>query len=88
MSNVYILFIYADIIQYRCDGTLQNKLLLMKEKLLLKKRNLVKSVFNVFNNVFEIEHTRHRSAANALVHILSTLVAYSFKQTKPSMKMV
>ena len=37
---------------------------------------------------FEIEHTRHRSAANVLVHILSTLVAYSFKQTKPSMKMV
>ena len=69
-------------------ANMKNKLLIMKEKLLLKKRNLVESVFNILKNVFEIEHTRHRSAANALVHILSTLVAYSFKQTKPSMKMV
>ena len=69
-------------------ANMKNKLVLMKEKLLLKKRNVVESVFNVLKNVFEIEHTRHRSAANALLHILSRLVAYLFKQTKPSMKMV
>ena len=40
------------------------------------------------SEVFEIEHTRHQSALNALVHILSTLVAYSFKQAKQAMKMV
>ena len=37
---------------------------------------------------FKTKHTRHHSAANALVHILPTLAAYSFKQTKPTMKML
>ncbi|WP_341763803.1 hypothetical protein [Candidatus Tisiphia endosymbiont of Beris chalybata] len=34
-----------------------------------------------------LEHTRHRSPINAFVHILSTLVAYSLKKTKPSTKL-
>lgn len=65
---------------------MKNKLLTMKDKILLKKRVLVESVFNVLKNTFEISHTRHRSRQNAGVHIITTLIAYCLKNSKPSAK--
>ncbi|NUX01540.1 IS982 family transposase, partial [Wolbachia endosymbiont of Madathamugadia hiepei] len=35
-------------------------------------------------NRLEIEHTRHRSPINFLVHIFSTLISYSLQPKKPS----
>ncbi|MBV2145977.1 MAG: IS982 family transposase, partial [Wolbachia endosymbiont of Pissodes strobi] len=35
-------------------------------------------------NKFELEHTRHRSPINFLVHIFSTLISYSMQSKKPS----
>ena len=32
----------------------------------------------------ELEHSRHRSVINAMVHILSCRVAYAFRPGKPS----
>ena len=58
----------------------------LTEKFLLKKRSIVETVFDYLKNKFEIEHSRHRSADNFLVHVLSTLVAYSLKNTKPKVK--
>jgi hypothetical protein len=65
---------------------MENKLMILKEKLLLRKRNLIETVFDYLKNKMSLEHTRHRSPINAFVHILSTLVAYSLKKTKPSIK--
>src|SRR5437763_6102705 len=31
-----------------------------------------------------LEHSRHRSPGNAIVHVLSCLVAYAFRPKKPS----
>jgi hypothetical protein len=31
-----------------------------------------------------LEHSRHRSPMNAMVHVLSCLVAYAFRPGKPS----
>jgi len=31
-----------------------------------------------------LEHTRHRSPVNAMVHVLSCLVAYAHRPGKPS----
>lgn len=67
-------------------STMKNKLMPLSEKLLLKKRSIIESVFNVLKNSFNLTHTRHRSPANALAHILATLVAYSFKVNKPKIK--
>lgn len=61
-----------------------NKLMILKEKLMLRKRNLIETVFDYLKNKMNLERTRHRSPINAFVHILSTLVAYSFKINKPS----
>ncbi len=65
---------------------MENKLIDLKEKILLGKRNLIETVFDYLKNKMNLEHTRHRSPINAFVHILSTLVAYSLKKTKPSIK--
>jgi hypothetical protein len=62
---------------------MQNKLISIYEKMLLQKRNVVESVFNILKNHFKLEHTRHRSPINACVHLLSTLVAYCLKNSKP-----
>ena len=64
---------------------MKNKLMDLNEKILLRKRNLIETVFDYLKNKMDIEHTRHRSAINAFVHIVSTLVAYSLKKHKPSM---
>ena len=66
--------------------TMQNKLMPLMEKLLLRKRGVVESVLHILKNTFEIEHTRHRSIANAFVHLVSTLLAYCFKTNKPAIK--
>lgn len=62
---------------------MQNSLMILREKILLKKRSLVESVFNYLKNHFKLEHSRHRSFVNMLVHIVSTLVAYQIEPNKP-----
>jgi hypothetical protein len=65
---------------------MDNKLMPLIEKILLRKRSIIETVFDYLKNKFEIEHTRHRSVSNFAVHILSTLVSYSLKLTKPSIR--
>ncbi|WP_265027330.1 IS982 family transposase [Wolbachia endosymbiont (group A) of Bombylius major] len=63
---------------------MKNVLISLKEKILLRKRSIIETVFDYLKNKFEIEHTRHRSPINFLVHIFSTLISYSMKSKKPS----
>ena len=67
-------------------NNMKNMLMFLDEKLLLKKRYLVESVFNYLKNYFSIEHNRHRSFINMLVHIISTLVAYQLPPKKPHLR--
>ena len=64
--------------------TMKNILMSFEEKVLLRKRSLVETVFDYLKNKFMLEHSRHRSFINMLVHIISTLTAYQLKSTKPS----
>ena len=66
-------------------SNMKNKLVPLNEKLLLRKRSLVETVFDYLKNKFQIEHTRHSSPINAFVHVISTLIAYQLKPTKPSL---
>jgi len=52
--------------------------------LLLNKRAVVESVFDILSSICDIEHSRHRSALNASVHIFSALIAYQYLNQKPS----
>ena len=64
--------------------TMKNQLVELDDKLRLKKRALIESVNDILMSVQDIDHTRHRSPINALVHSLAGLVGYHFYETKPS----
>lgn len=63
-----------------------NKLMDFQEKILLRKRSLIETINDQLKNVCQIEHTRHRSPANFLVHLLAGLAAYAKQPKKPSLK--
>ncbi len=54
------------------------------DKILLGKPSIIENIFSVLKRSYELEHTRHRSIENALVHIISTLIAYSMPNIKPA----
>lgn len=58
-----------------------------KDKAILDKRNIIESVGNILKNSLSIEHTRHRSVAGFLSHVCSALVAYVFREKKPSINL-
>ena len=66
----------------------------MKTKLLtpmqdayhLRKRAIIETIFDQLKNICQIEHSRHRSQANYFNNIFSALIAYNFKDKKPSLK--
>ena len=63
---------------------MKNYLLPWADKMMLRKRFIVETVFDTLKSSMGIEHSRHRSPINAMVHILSCLVAYAYKKNKPS----
>ena len=64
---------------------MQNRLLTLADKLLLGKRALIETIHDQLKNICQIEHTRHRSPLNFLVHLLAGLTAYCHQPTKPSL---
>jgi hypothetical protein len=63
---------------------MRNYLMPLAEKLLLRKRFIIETVLDTLKSEMGLEHSRHRSVINAMVHILSCLVAYAFRPGKPS----
>ena len=66
---------------------MKNKLLPLLDKLLLRKRALIESVGEQLKHLCQIAHTRHRSLHNASVHLLAALVAYTWYEHKPSLRL-
>lgn len=64
-------------------SNMKNKLLELDDKPRLKKRALIESVNDILMSVQDVDHTRHGSPLNALVHTMAGLVAYHFYDTKP-----
>lgn len=67
---------------------MKQALMLMDEKLLLRKRALIETVNDHLKNVCQIEHARHRSPANFVVHLMAGLAAYAMLPAKPSIRTV
>lgn len=63
---------------------MKNILMPILDKLLLRKRALIESINDQLKNIAQLEHTRHRSPINAMVNWVSSLVAYSYQEKKPS----
>jgi hypothetical protein len=66
---------------------MRNYLMPLADKLLLRKRFVIETVLDILKCEMGLEHSRHRSVMNAMVHILSCLVAYAFRPSKPSISM-
>ena len=64
---------------------MRNRLLLLSDKLLLRKRAIIETINDQLKNVCQIEHSRHRSPINFLVHLIAGLIAYSQQPKKPSL---
>jgi hypothetical protein len=69
----------------RCN--MRNHLMPMADKIMLRKRLLIETVLDTLKSEMGLEHSRHRSVMNAMVHVLSCLVAYAFRPGKPSISL-
>jgi Transposase DDE domain len=66
---------------------MRNHLMLLGDKILLRKRFVIETVFDILKCDMGLEHSRHRSPVNAMVHVLSCLVAYAYRPGKPSISL-
>jgi Transposase DDE domain len=64
---------------------MRNRLASIFDKIMLRKRAIIESVVDQLKNVSQIEHSRHRSVANCFVNLVAGLVAYTFREKKPSL---
>ncbi len=66
---------------------MKNYLMPMADKILLRKRFIIETVLGILKSDMRLEHSRHRSPVNAMVHVLCCLVAYAFRPGKPSISL-
>jgi hypothetical protein len=80
--------LYDDGVQLvtKLKTNMKNRLASIFDKLMLRKRAIIESVVDQLKNISRIEHSRHRSVANCFVNLLAGLVAYTFREKKPSLK--
>ena len=54
------------------------------EKQLLNQRNMVETVINHLKHHYQVWHTRHRSVANAMTHLMAAIASYVIEPLKMS----
>jgi hypothetical protein len=64
---------------------MKQRLLSIFNKIMLRKRAIIESVIDQLKNISQIEHSRHRSVANCLVNLIAGLIAYTYREKKPSL---
>jgi len=65
---------------------MKGALMSLEEKVLLRKRSISETVNDHLKNVCQIEHSRHRSPANFLTHLMAGLLAYTLLPAKPAIR--
>ena len=65
----------------RLRKNMKNHLMHLSDKLLLRRR----AIIDQLKNISQIEHSRHRSPVNFVVHLIAGLVAYSHQEKKPGL---
>ncbi len=69
----------------RLRKNMKDRLMLLSDKLLVRKRAIIESIIDQLKNISQIEHSRHRSPTNFVVHLIAGLIAYSHQDKKPSL---
>jgi hypothetical protein len=66
---------------------MRNVLLPLADKLLLCKRAIIETIVDQLKNICQIEHSRHRSPLNFVVHLMAGLIAYCHQPKKPALRL-
>lgn len=66
---------------------MRNRLMPLLDKILLRKRSLIETVNDQLKNIAQIEHSRHRSPVNFLVHLVAGLISYTRQPKKPTLRL-
>lgn len=66
---------------------MKNYLMPMADKIMLRRRFIIETVLDTLKSSMGLEHSRHRSPVNAMVHLLSCLAAYAFRPGKPAIRL-
>ena len=69
----------------RLRKNMSNRLMHLSDKLLVRKRAIIETIIDQLKNISQIEHSRHRSPTNFVVHLLAGLIAYCHQPKKPSL---
>ncbi len=69
----------------RLRKNMKNRLMHLSDKLLVRKRAIIESIIDQLKNISQIEHSRHRSPTNFVVHLIAGLLAYSHQDKKPGL---
>ena len=79
--------LYDDGVQLvtKLKTNMKNRLVSMFDRVMLRKRAIIESVVDQLKNISQIEHSRHRSVSNCLVNLLAGLIAYTWREKKPSL---
>ncbi len=54
---------------------------------MLRKRSLIETVNDQLPNISQLVHSRHRSVSNFMVNVIAGLIAYTWQDKKPSLKL-
>lgn len=69
----------------RIKKNMKNRLMSVLDTIFLRKRAIIESVNDQLKNISQVEHSRHRSVANAMVNLLAGLIAYTYQEKRPSL---
>ncbi len=69
----------------RLRKNMKDHLMHLSNKLLLHKRTIIETIIDQLKNISQIEHSRHRSPVNFVVHLIAGLLAYSHQDKKPGL---
>lgn len=64
---------------------MKNRLMPLFDKIMLGKRAIIESMMDQLKSISQIEHSRHRSVANCFASLMAGLIAYTWREKKPSL---
>lgn len=87
LSQPLFEMLFAQHLQFitKLRKNMRNQLMPWLDKILLRKRAIIETVNDQLKNISQIEHTRHRSFINCLGNLVAGLIAYTFREKKPSL---
>jgi hypothetical protein len=66
---------------------MKNQLMPLFDRLLLRKRAIIETVNDQLKNISQVEHSRHRSVWNFYGNVVAGLIAYTFQERKPNLRL-